>query len=109
MIITNIVKAENKIVIELQIENEILTNVDFLNQGIELTRVDMSENTFKSGPPAPNTTLGWLNENVILTNLKWDFNYTFKIRTFNFNSFNIYSDWVELNVFEENLCMSLLI
>ena len=65
----------------------------------------MSENIFKSGPPAPNTTLGWLNENIILTNLKWDFNYTFKIRTFNFNSFNIYSDWVELNVFEENLSL----
>ena len=32
MIITNIVKAENKIVIELQIENEILTNIDFLNE-----------------------------------------------------------------------------
>jgi len=28
----NIVKAENKIIIELQIENEILTNVDFLNE-----------------------------------------------------------------------------
>ena len=32
MIMTNIVKAENKIVIELQIENEILTNIDFLNE-----------------------------------------------------------------------------
>ena len=32
LIITNIVKAENKIVIELQIENEILTNIDFLNE-----------------------------------------------------------------------------
>ena len=31
-IFINIVKAENKIVIELQIENEILTNVDFLNE-----------------------------------------------------------------------------
>ena len=32
MIMTNIVKAENKIEIELQIENEILTNIDFLNE-----------------------------------------------------------------------------
>ena len=32
LIITNIVKAENKVVVELQIENEILTNIDFLNE-----------------------------------------------------------------------------
>ena len=32
LIVTNIAKAENKIIIELQIENEILTNVDFLNE-----------------------------------------------------------------------------
>ncbi len=32
LIFINIVKAENKIIIELQIENEILTNVDFLNE-----------------------------------------------------------------------------
>jgi len=32
LLFTNIVKAENKITIELQIGNEILTNVDFLNE-----------------------------------------------------------------------------
>jgi len=32
LLFINIVKAENKIIIELQIENEILTNVDFLNE-----------------------------------------------------------------------------
>ena len=32
LLFINIVKAEDKIIIELQIENEILTNVDFLNE-----------------------------------------------------------------------------
>ena len=32
LVFINIVKAEDKIIIELQIENEILTNVDFLNE-----------------------------------------------------------------------------
>ena len=32
LVFINIVKAENKIIIELQIGNEILTNVDFLNE-----------------------------------------------------------------------------
>jgi len=32
LLFTNIVKAENKIIIELQIGNEILTNVDFINE-----------------------------------------------------------------------------
>ena len=34
LLFINIVKAEDKIIIELQIENEILTNVDFLNEKI---------------------------------------------------------------------------
>lgn len=93
-------------------------------QGVEIYREDLSNLKYQRGPPSsPTTTAGWLlvenitdssgniltPKNPIVTDLLWETTYVYYIRTIFLNVKSInspFSEWVELEVNEENLILA---
>ena len=79
-------------------------------QGIQIYRTDFpSLIFFKAAPSIPTTTNNWLNTsgstlNPIVNFLEWSKYYYYNLRTvYQFaGTSNIYSDWVQLSVFQIN-------